>query len=66
MPQVCISRHLPPSPAFSRLLPPSPAFFGFDGMPQDATKALEVVAETHAAWRSLTDGGVPADGLALE
>ena len=43
-----------------------PNVFGFDGEAKDAAKALEVVEETHAAWKALKTGAVPADGLALE
>ena len=31
----------------------------------DATKALEVVEETHAAWAGLVTGATAADGLSV-
>ena len=43
-----------------------PNVFGFDGEAKDATKAMEVVEETHASWKALKDGVVAPEGLALE
>jgi len=42
-----------------------PNVFGFDGVALDATKALEVVEETHAAWAGLVTGATAADGLSV-
>lgn len=42
-----------------------PNVFGFDGKALSRDKAIEVVEETHAAWKALSRGAVPANGLKL-
>lgn len=43
-----------------------PNVFGFDGQALDADFALKVLDETHASWKALVDGAVPAGKLALK
>lgn len=43
-----------------------PNVFGFDGAALPASRALEIIEETHASWAKLKSGAVPAGKLQLE